>query len=114
SFAKKTFAELAEQIPRDAAEILLPGAQRAIVALESLQDGFFIRRHAGTANVEWTDPLLGPCAITPAVAAAQYIKVLRDSTHGHGSNRSSRIGQTNALLTHHNGAIPHDLALLGY
>lgn len=40
--------------------------------------------------------------------------MLRAATHGHGSNRAGRVELTNALLAHHDGTIPHDLALLGY
>ena len=114
SFAQKTYAALADNIPAAAAEVLLPAAHRAVIALEKLQDGFFITRHAKKSHVEWTDPRTGPTRVTPAEAAAQYIKVLRDSTHGHGSNRVNQVARTNALLTHHNGKIPHDIALLGY
>jgi hypothetical protein len=113
-FAQKTYAALADDMPAAAAEVLLPAAQRAVMALERLQDGFFIMRHTGKSHVEWTDPRSGLNRLTPAEAAAQYIKVLRDSTHGHGSNRVNQVARTNAILTHHNGKIPHDLALLGY
>jgi hypothetical protein len=113
-FAQKTYSALADDMPAAAAEVLLPAAQRAIIALEKLQDGFFIRRHAGKTHIEWTDPRTGPNRLTPAEAAAQYIKILRDSTHGHGSNKVNQVARTNALLTHHDGKIHHDLALLGY
>ena len=113
-FAQRTLGAVADDMPAAAAEILLPAARRALTALEKLQDGFFIRRHAGASHIEWTDPRTGAKRLTPADAAAQYIKVLRDSTHGHGSNRVNQVARTNALLTHHNGKVPHDLALLGY
>jgi hypothetical protein len=113
-FAQKTFNALTDTIPTKAAEVLLPAARRAVVALEELQEGFFIRRHTSASHIGWIDPRTGPTRLTPAAASAQYIKVLRDSTHGHGSNRANQVARTNALLTHHNGKIPHDLALLGY
>lgn len=113
-FAQKTFDLLANVMPSAAAEVLLPAAQRALTALESLQEGFFISRHAGSTRIEWTDPQGSRIQLTPDEAAAQYIKVLRNSTHGHGSNRANQVTRTNALLTHHNGHVPHDLALLGY
>jgi hypothetical protein len=98
----------------EAAEILLPGAQRALDALEKLQEGFFISRHSGKQVVEWTDPKNGPDRLSMNDAAAHYIKVLRNSTHGHGSKRRDQVARTNALLVHHDGHVPHDLALLGY
>lgn len=113
-FAQKTLRALKEDMGADAAEVLIPGAERAVAALKDLQDGFFILRHTGGAYVEWTDPRAGIQRLTIADAAAQYIKVLRDGTHGHGSNRENRVPRTNALLTHHDGHIPHDLGLLGY
>ena len=114
TLAQKTFGELSDNIPGEAAEVLLPGAQRAVTALEKVQKGFFIQRQTGASHIEWIDPRTGPCRLTPTEATAQYIKILRDSTHGHGSNRANQAARTNALLTHHNGKIPHDLALLGY
>jgi hypothetical protein len=114
AFAQKTLSLLTSSIPAQAAEVLLPAAQRAVSALKELQDGFFIMRHTGSSFIEWNDPRTGINRITPDQAAAQYIKVLRDGTHGHGSNRPNQFARTNALLTHHNGQLPHDLALLGY
>jgi hypothetical protein len=113
-FAQKTFDALDGNVPDAAAEILLPAARRAVDALESLQQGFFISRHAGSSRIEWTDPSTGHVQHTLDEAAAEYIKVLRNSTHGHGSNRANQVVRTNALLTHHNGHVPHNLALLGY
>lgn len=52
--------------------------------------------------------------LSPEAAAAEYIRVLRNATHGHGSNREAARGRTNALLAQHDGELPHDLALLGY
>jgi hypothetical protein len=112
--ARKIFSAIADGMSAEAGEVLLPGAQRALDALQELQDGFFISRQARKSNIEWMDPVKGPIQLTPSDAAAQYIKVLRNSTHGHGSNRATQTTITNALLTHHNGHVPHDLALLGY
>jgi hypothetical protein len=112
--AQKTFRTLTEDMSADAGEVLLPGAKRAVTALEEVEEGFFIKRQTGASDIEWNDPRTGAQRLTPAEATAQYIKILRDSTHGHGSNRANQVVRTNALLTHHNGQIPHDLALLGY
>ena len=73
-----------------------------------------MQRHTGAPYVEWTDPRMGVKRLRLADAVAQYVKVLRDSTHGHGSNRENQVARTNALLTYHDGRIPHDLGLLGY
>lgn len=48
------------------------------------------------------------------MAAAHYLKVLRDATHGHGSNKDNAKGKTNSLLAQHNGRVPHEIAGLGF
>lgn len=113
-FAKKTLARLKSQVPAEAAEILLPGAERGISALERLQDGFFIKRRKATPAIEWVDPELGRQTLEPDDAAAQYVKLLRDATHGHGTKISKHVRLNNALLTQHNGHVPHELGWLGY
>ncbi len=40
--------------------------------------------------------------------------MLRNATHGHSSNKAGRVELTNTLLAHHDGTLPHNLALLGY
>ena len=113
-FAQETLANLKARLPKGAAEVLLPGAERAVAALERLQDGFFVRRHTASPDIEWHRPDGSIAHLSPPVAAARYIKILRDATHGHGSNRAGQAAETNALLAHHDGDIPHDLGLLGY
>lgn len=108
--ATKMLTSLEERLPAEAAEVLLGAARRGVRALDVLQTGFFMRSGAqvrlrvdGELN---TQPL--------AVATARYLKVLRNATHGHGSNRSSNEALTSALLAHHTGQIPHDLPLLAF
>lgn len=104
-FAEKKLKELEASIPATAGAILLPLARRAIVALRELQDGFFMQGHSAGGQV---------VGLSKDVAAARYVKVLRNATHGHGAKSAHLIDQTNALLAHHDGGIPHDLPLLGY
>ncbi|VVJ18331.1 Uncharacterised protein [Amycolatopsis camponoti] len=113
-FAQKTLDTLRAGMPADAAEVLLPAADRAVAALKQVQDGFFMGHQPGSGEVTLTHTDNTVARLDAAVAAADYIKVLRDATHGHGSNRSGRVDRTNALLAHHDGTIPHDLGLLGY
>jgi hypothetical protein len=112
--AETTFAKLKSVIPAGAAEVILPGAERAVEALEQLQEGFFIGRRQGITKFEWADPKFGPQSMELNKAGAHYIKLLRDATHGHGAKLARRRPRTDALLTHHNGRIPHDLGWLGY
>ncbi|HTX44649.1 MAG TPA: hypothetical protein VMD48_00035, partial [Solirubrobacteraceae bacterium] len=50
----------------------------------------------------------------PDEAAAEYIRVLRNATHGHGANREENKPRTDALLANHDGRMHDDLGLLGY
>jgi hypothetical protein len=114
SHATSTLSRLRSIIPDDAAEILLPGAERGIDALRQLQKGFFIGRRIGVTEVRWNDPNVGPQSMGLEKAVAHYIRLLRDATHGHGTKFAKRAQRTDALLTNHNGNIPHDLGWLGY
>ena len=113
-YARNVLARLRSEIPAGAAEVLLPGAERGVEALERLQHGFFIQRRQGSAQVEWFDPEVGPRAMEIDEATAHYVRLLRDATHGHGAKAGNRKKRTDALLTNHNGKIPHDLGWLGY
>jgi hypothetical protein len=114
-FAQATLDRLdAELSGNPAAEILLPAARRAIEALHGVQAGFYLARQLGSATISVPDENGSTRELDFDDATAEYIKVLRDATHGHGSNRAKRVELTNALLAHHTGQIPHDLSLLGY
>jgi hypothetical protein len=97
-----------------AATILLPSARRAITALRDLQDGFYLLRQMGTDTITVPGTKSKPRSYDREEAAAEYVKVLRNATHGHGSNKQGQVELVEILLAHHNGEIPHDLALLGY
>ena len=114
SFAEKTLADLRRDLSPDVGRILLPAAERAVRALAAVQDGFFLQRQFGASNVEFTDADGATKRLEPMVAAAEYIRLLRNATHGHGSNREVHKLRTDALLAHHDGTLPHDLGLLGY
>ncbi|MEU8229993.1 hypothetical protein AB0C12_10355 [Actinoplanes sp. NPDC048967] len=100
SFAEKTLESLRSSLPAGAAAVLLPSAERGITALKQMRDGFFL---ASTVQ-----------GITPERATAQYIKILRNATHGHGTNRLTAVQENNALLAGHDGEVPPDLSLLGF
>lgn len=97
-----------------AAKILLPSAERAVVALEKIQDGFFIQRQLGKSTLEYRSKKGDIVEIGLDKAAAEYIKVLRNATHGHGKKFETQGNLENVLLAHHDGSFPHDLGLLGY
>jgi hypothetical protein len=98
----------------EAQEVLLPAAERAVRALEHLQDGFYLRRQTGATSIDFNLADGSSESYTPERAAAEYVRVLRNATHGHGSNREGAVPRTDALLAHHDGNIHHDLPLLAY
>jgi hypothetical protein len=114
SFARRTLKELRKSLSVEVAQLLLPAAERAVEALAALQDGFFLARQSGSTVVDFIDTNGDPAHLSLEDAAAEYVRVLRNATHGHGSNREDAKLRTDALLAHHNGALHHDLALLGY
>ena len=85
-----------------------------MAALAAVQDGFFLQRQMEAEVIEISTEGGRVKQLTSEQAAAHYIKLLRDATHGHGTNRADRIERVNVLLAHHSGDIPYDLPLLGY
>lgn len=113
SHAQKVLSELEASIPAGAASILLPMARQAVESLARMQDGFFIRRHMKTTDVGLRFPHGEVKILSAEAATAQYLKVLRNSTHGHGG-KGKAVDLTAALLAHHDGEVPHDIGLLAY
>lgn len=112
--ANKVLESLEASLHAPAAEVLLPAARRGVSALRQMQAGFFIRSQLATDKVDLRLEGDETRSLSPEAAAARYLKVLRDATHGHGSDKETSKAQTAALLAHHNGDVPHDLGLLGY
>lgn len=111
-FAERTAAKLWDSIPDDARSILLYGVTRGLNALRELAGGFFLIEPDGTLHVDFASSR--GRSLDLDAASAQYVKVLRNATHGHGTKRPGISDQTNALLATHNGSIPFDLPLVGY
>ena len=112
-FAAKTLARLRDSIPAPAREVLLWGPEHAVAGLAAVQDGFFLRSLNGD-QIVIRDDTGSQRQMNLDMAAAHYLKVLRDATHGHGSNRDNAKGKTNALLAQHDGRVPHEIAGLGF
>lgn len=113
-FAASTLERVRRDMNADMQQVLLPAAVRAVHALALVQEGFYVRRQTGAATIDFNLSDGTSQSYTPERAAAEYIRVLRNATHGHGSNRADAVPRTDALLAHHDGAIHHDLPLLGY
>lgn len=114
SFASRTLDCIRADMPGEVQQILLPAAARAVEALERVQEGFYVSRQTGASSIDFNLADGTTQSYTPEEAAAEYIRVLRNATHGHGSDRAEAVPRTDALLTHHSGVIDHDLPLLGY
>jgi hypothetical protein len=115
-FAKKKADEVREKMPKSVAKLLMPVADRAVAALAELQSGFFIREQRGDENLRirmadgsWIDR-------PPSRAAAMFLGVLRNATHGFGHRKGSKEKNDldARLLIHHDGDLPSDLVYLPY
>jgi hypothetical protein len=118
-FAKDTADRVRTRMPEDVASVLMPVADRAVESLQRVQDGFFIRKQRGDANVVVripTDPR--PHHREPPRAVALLLKVFRNATHGFGGTnpnpRNDRDLVAERLLAHHTGDMPADLVYLPY
>lgn len=94
--------------------ILLPNARRAVEGLRSVQNGFFLPSRVTNSGVVLPEPDGTDRQFSKAEAAALWLQVLRNATHGFRSKRSKHQRRGEALLMAHNGAIPEGLALLPY
>lgn len=117
--AKKVAVRVRTRMPEDVAMLLMPLADRAVESLREVEDGFFIRRQRGDANVVVKIPE-DPCPHQrqPQRATAILLKVFRNATHGFGGlspnprAQNDRIAER--LLAVHTGNIPADLVYLPY
>lgn len=85
SFARRTLDKLRRSLSNDVARLLLPAAERAVSALASVQGGFFLARQLKRDAVEFVDTNGIADYLSLEDAGAEYIRVLRNATHGHGS-----------------------------
>ncbi|OLR94399.1 hypothetical protein BJP25_11600 [Actinokineospora bangkokensis] len=113
-FATTTLHRLEQAIPEGAKPILLPAAARAVEALRQVQYGFYVARQAGATSIDVLDRGRVIEKMSLEAAAAEYVKLLRNATHGFGSNRANAQNRVKALMAHHTGEVPPDLSLLGY
>lgn len=106
-FAVKTLRDLESVIPVPAQEILLPAARRSVEALRSVQEGFFLTDADGFVS-------LAGKRVSRAEAAAEYLVVLRDATHGFTTNRAAAREKVSTLLAVHSGELDHDIGLIAW
>jgi len=111
--AKKALAEVEADMDTATASVLLPRARAAITALEDVQKGFFLPSMVSGSGVRLPDKN-GEQTVPFDAAAAQYLRVLRNSVHGFGGRGGAAGERNRALLAAHNGQISADLPDLAY
>jgi len=116
----KTIADrVRARMTQEAADVLMPVADRAAESLKQVEDGFFIRKQRQDNNVVVRIP--GDCNVhhrEPQRAVALLLKVFRNATHGFGGKTvdPADVNETVAerVLGHHTGDMPPDLVFLPY
>jgi hypothetical protein len=107
--AEKVLAKLEDSMSPAAGEILLQRPREGVDALRAVQDGFYIARQAGRDRITWggRDHRLDE-------AAAYLCYALRNATHGFGAKRSKQEERDAALVSQHDGVVPHDLGFIAF
>lgn len=110
-FAAKTLDRIRGTIPNAAQGILLPACERAVVALHEVGRGFFLTDEEGLIPRG-----TGNTAYPIDDATAEFLRVLRNATHGFGPRKgnAAQLALATELLARHDGHLPSDLALLGH
>ncbi len=113
----KRLQTLRDEMTPEAARFLLPPANAAREALRAVQDEFVLGVDADRARIS----LSGPSGSEPlglSTAAARYLKLMRNATHGFGGRSRgttpSQLEQNRHLVAHHSGDLPENLHLLAY
>lgn len=109
--ASNVLSRLEARVPRPAQDVLLPAARRGVAALRQVQDGFFMREPDGRVRLRRDDE-----PVDVMRAAAKYVDMLRDATHGFTTVRggAAQREEVATMVAVHDGAIPHDLGLLAW
>ncbi|CAM4356038.1 hypothetical protein MB901379_00013 [Mycobacterium basiliense] len=117
-WARERAAEVRGKMSKEVAALLMPAADRAVDALEHVQDGFFIQRQRGDTEVRLRMPDGRWESRSPAKAAALLLKLYRNATHGFGRRKGrgakAKTELDTSLLIHHDGQMPADIVLLPY
>jgi hypothetical protein len=111
--ARQALAEIEEALDPAAGRVLLPRARAAVLALEQLQQGFFLRSRLASGGLRVPDKRGNDNVMSLEAAAAAYLRVLRNAGHAFGS-RADQQPRDEVLLMSHTGDIPLDLPDLAY
>lgn len=109
---EEMLVKLKAVMPKGVQALLLPRAERAVAALRSVGEGFFIegrREESGHILVRGEDGV--PRSLRVNVAIRSWLRVLRNSHHGFDRDQSL---QTRDLLAIHDGRFPAALPDLAW
>lgn len=109
TYAAKILARLEEAIHPDAHDVLLIKARSAVEALRRVQDGFFLTNDDGRVALE-----ASKASVSREVAAAHYLAMLRDATHGFSTTDTKQREKISTLLSTHTGLLSADLGFLAW
>lgn len=113
--ARGVLKDLQSALSADVGAVMLPRAERAVAALQQLQDGFFLPSRVSGGNIRLPDRNSAWGRSVPLEsAAALWLRVLRNAGHGFGSRSSGAKARDDALLVAHDGSVPTDLPDLPY
>jgi hypothetical protein len=82
--------------------------------LRAVQDGFFLPSRVTATGVRLPHRDGTDRTVTKEEAAAQWLRVLRNASHGFRGQDDRDHARDEALLMSHNGQLPDDVPLLAY
>lgn len=109
--SRKALAALKSAMPREIQSVFLPRAERAVNALEKLEDGFFLANRAGEKEVRLPRQSGEDEFVSRSKAVAEWLLLYRNSLHGFDKPTTPR---QRALLSSHDGQLPAGLADLAW
>jgi hypothetical protein len=105
--------ELEVLLPAQVGELILPRCRRAVRALELLQDGFYVHERLSQDGLRIRNQSGQLQTVSLPVAAARYMRVVRNATHAFHQMVRQRPDQI-SLLAAHTGELPPDLSDLAF
>jgi hypothetical protein len=112
SAARKTLRTIKSEMPANLHPLYLPRAERAIAALEEMEQGFFLANRAGEEKVRLPNDNNGKDElVTRSQAVTDWLLLYRNSLHGFDQPTTPR---QQALLAAHDGHIPGAVADLAW
>ena len=110
--ARKTLRTIKSAMPANLHPIYLPRAERAIAALEEMEQGFFLANRAGEEKIRLPNDNSGKEElVTRSHAVTDWLQLYRNSLHGFDQPTTPR---QQALLASHDGHIPGAVADLAW